>query len=113
MNSGDPTFVNLPKGSIIFNHKQSESLLKKGYINGSHGKMIGGAFATGTVDDEDFDEDEFEGNAYAVGTTKWNGQLIDGSVAGGNLLIEELINGKATGKVRKYLYNLSNLLQLI
>ena len=82
MNSGDPTFVNLPKGSIIFNHKQSESLLKKGYINGSHGKMIGGAFATGTVDDEDFDEDEFEGNAYAVGTTKWNGQLIGMSHAG-------------------------------
>ena len=76
MNSGDPTFVNLPKGSIIFNHKQSESLLKKGYINGSHGKMVGGAFATGTVNDEDFDEDEFEGNAYAIGTTKWNGQLI-------------------------------------
>lgn len=88
MNSGDPTFVNLPKGSIIFNHKQSESLLKKGYINGSHGKMVGGAFATGTVDDEDFDEDEFEGNAYVIGTTKWNGQLIGMSHAGegkGNL----------------------------
>ncbi len=81
MNSGDPTFVNLPKGSIIFNHKQSESLLKKGYINGSHGKMVGGAFAIGTVNDEDFDEDEFEGNAYAVGTTKWNGQLIGASHA--------------------------------
>lgn len=88
MNSGDPTFVNLPKGSIIFNHKQSESLLKKGYINGSHGKMIGGAFATGTVDDEDFDEDEFEGEAYAVGTAKWNGQLTGMSHAasgGGSL----------------------------
>lgn len=71
MNSGDPTFVNLPKGSIIFNHKQSESLLKKGYINGSHGKMIGGAFVNGTVDDEE----EFEGDAYAVGTTGWNGSM--------------------------------------
>ena len=70
LNGGDPTFTNLPKGAIIFNHKQTESLLKKGYINGSHGKMVGGAFVTGTVDDEDLD-----GNAYAVGTAKWNGQL--------------------------------------
>lgn len=82
LNGGDPTFANLPKGSIIFNHKQSESLLKKGYINGSHGKMVGGAFANGTVDDEDFDEEEFEGNAYAIGTTGWNGQLSGMSHAG-------------------------------
>ena len=82
LNSGDPTFANLPKGSIIFNHKQSESLLKKGYINGSHGKMVGGAFVNGTVDDEDFNEEEFEGNAYAIGTTGWNGQLLGMSHAG-------------------------------
>lgn len=75
LNSGDPTFANLPKGAIIFNHKQTESLLKKGYVNGSHGKMIGGAFANGTIDDEDFDEEELEGSAYAIGTTGWNGQL--------------------------------------
>ena len=83
LNGGDPTFTNLPKGAIIFNHKQTESLLKKGYVNGSHGKMVGGAFATGTVDDEDLD-----GNAYAVGTTKWNGALFGMSHAGrggGNL----------------------------
>ena len=77
LNGGDPTFTNLPKGAIIFNHKQTESLLKKGYVNGSHGKMVGGAFATGTVDDEDLD-----GNAYAVGTAKWNGQLSGMSHAG-------------------------------
>ena len=83
LNGGDPTFTNLPKGAIIFNHKQTESLLKKGYVNGSHGKMVGGAFATGTVDDEDLD-----GNAYAIGTTKWNGALFGMSHAGrggGNL----------------------------
>ena len=83
VNGGDPTFTNLPKGAIIFNHKQTESLLKKGYVNGSHGKMVGGAFATGTVNDEDLD-----GNAYAIGTTKWNGALFGMSHAGrggGNL----------------------------
>lgn len=86
LNGGDPTFANLPKGSIIFNHKQSESLLKKGYINGSHGKMVGGAFANGTVDDEDFDEDELEGKAFATGTAKWDGQLSGMSHAAGGTL---------------------------
>lgn len=86
LNGGDPTFANLPKGSIIFNHKQSESLLKKGYINGSHGKIVGGAFANGTVDDEDFDEEEFEGKAFAGGTAKWNGQLSGMSHAAGGTL---------------------------
>ena len=71
LNSGDPTFVNLPKGAIIFNHKQTESLLKKGYVNGSHGKIIGGAFASGTVDDEK----DFEDKAFATGTVKWNNNL--------------------------------------
>jgi len=88
LNNGDPTFTNLPKGAIVFNHKQSEQLLKNGYVTGSHGKMIGGSFATGTVNDEDFDEDEFEGEAYAVGTAKWNGQLTGMSHAasgGGSL----------------------------
>jgi len=91
LNGGDPTFANLPKGSIIFNHKQSESLLKKGYINGSHGKMVGGAFANGTVDeDEDIDEDslfeEVAGNAFAVGTAKWNEQLSGTSHAAGGTI---------------------------
>lgn len=71
LNSGDPTFVNLPKGAIIFNHKQTESLLKKGYINGSHGKIVGSAFVSGTADDE-----ELEGEAFAVGTTRWSGALF-------------------------------------
>ena len=82
LNNGDPTFTNLPKGAIVFNHKQSEQLLKNGYVTGSHGKMVGGAFATGTVDNEDLDEEEFEGEAYAIGTAKWNGQLIGMSHAG-------------------------------
>ena len=44
--------------------------------------MIGGSFAKGTIDDEDLDEEEFEGEAYAIGTAKWNGQLIGMSHAG-------------------------------
>ena len=42
-------FVNLKKGSIIFNHKQTEALLKHGYVT-SRGKMVNGnAFAAGTA----------------------------------------------------------------
>lgn len=41
--------VNLKKGDIIFNHKQTEQLLKHGHIN-SRGKMVGGqAFAEGNA----------------------------------------------------------------
>jgi len=83
LNNGDPTFTNLPKGAIVFNHKQSEQLLKNGYVTGSHGKMIGGSFAKGTIDDEDFDEEEFEGEAYAVGTIGWNGALFGSAYPGG------------------------------
>lgn len=63
-NSGYPTFANLKKGDVVFNHKQTEELEKKGYVTGSHAKLYGtSAFASGTVDDED----EFEelSNAYA------------------------------------------------
>lgn len=90
LNDGDPTFTNLPKGTIIFNHKQSESLLKQGYINGSHGKIVGGAFARGTVDeDEDMNEedlDELTGNAFVLGTTGWDGRLSGESHAVGGTL---------------------------
>ena len=41
--------VNLPKGAIIYNHKQTEELLKNGKIN-SRGKYTGGlSFANGTA----------------------------------------------------------------
>ena len=41
-------FTQVKKGDIIFNHKQSESLLKNGYVTG-RGKLHGGAFASGTA----------------------------------------------------------------
>ena len=96
VNNGDPTFVDLKPGDIIFNHKQSKELLKNGHVTGSHGKLIGGSFARGTVTETDNvedievdnysyeeDLDELMGNAFALGTTKWNGQLSGESHAGG------------------------------
>lgn len=43
-------FTDIKKGDIIFNHKQSEELLSKGYVTG-RGKTVGGnkAFASGTA----------------------------------------------------------------
>ena len=43
-------FVDLPRGAIIFNHKQTEALFKNGYVT-SRGKMLanGNAHATGNT----------------------------------------------------------------
>ena len=47
---GGSQFVKLKKGDIIFNHKQTEQLLKYGHLLGNgRGKMVGGgSFANGT-----------------------------------------------------------------
>lgn len=95
LNGGYPTFANFKKGDIIFNANQTESLLKNGYIKGSYAKLKGNAFANGTVNEEDFDEDELEGKAFATGTAKWNGQLSGTSHAAGGTL------RKASKKSRK------------
>lgn len=43
-------FVNIPKGSIVFNHKQTESLLEKGYVIGRASALVSGtAMYTGGV----------------------------------------------------------------
>lgn len=43
-------FVNIPKGAIVFNHKQSESLLKNGYVAGRASALVGGtAMVTGGI----------------------------------------------------------------
>lgn len=59
-NNGYPTYAKLKRGDIVFNDKQTEELEKKGYITGSHAKIVGGssAFAQGTV------------NAYGAGTDR-------------------------------------------
>lgn len=43
-------FTQVRKGDIIFNHKQTQDLLSKGYVTG-RGKIKGGAFASGTMGD--------------------------------------------------------------
>lgn len=50
-------FAQIKKGDIIFNHRQTEEILKNGHITG-RGKMVGGAFA--------------RGNAYASGLQKYS-----------------------------------------
>ena len=59
-------FANIRKGDVIFNHKQTEELLKNGYVTsgGGRAKVVGGAFASGT--------------AYA-GSTTGSGKLPSGS----------------------------------
>ncbi|MBQ8727398.1 MAG: hypothetical protein IJY83_02760 [Oscillospiraceae bacterium] len=43
-------FVNIPKGAIVFNHKQTESLLKNGYVAGRASALVGGtAMVTGGI----------------------------------------------------------------
>ena len=55
LNNGYPTFANLRKGDVVFNHAQSESLLKNGYVTGSHAHLAyensfvnGSAFSSGS-----------------------------------------------------------------
>lgn len=43
-------FVNIPRGSIVFNHKQTEQLLKNGYVSGRASALVGGtAMVTGGI----------------------------------------------------------------
>lgn len=51
LNNGYPTLANLKQGDIVFNHKQSEQILKNGYVTGSHAKLAysnGSAFSAGS-----------------------------------------------------------------
>lgn len=55
-NNGYPTFAKLRRGDIVFNHKQTEELLKRGYVTNSHARVYGTnangsptAFASGTA----------------------------------------------------------------
>ena len=46
-------FANIPRGSIVFNHKQTEEIFKNGYVtsNGGRGKAYasGNAYVTGSI----------------------------------------------------------------
>ena len=79
LNNGYPTFANLEKGTIVFNHKQTEELLENGRIKGTHGKLVGGAFATGTTGWTG----AMSGTAHA-GTGKWKAPTTNTSNNSGN-----------------------------
>ena len=62
-NGGKPGFTHIKKGDIVFNHKQSEELMKNGYVSSGHAKL---ALAQGT--------------AYAGGGTgAWSANYINQS----------------------------------
>lgn len=68
-NNGYPTFAKLRRGDIVFNHKQTEELLKRGYVTNSHARVYGtnangspASFAAGTA--------FASGTALADGTNK-------------------------------------------
>lgn len=63
-------FVRIPKGSIIFNHKQSEELLQNGHVTSNQGRGHLVGFANGT--------------AYANGVAFSNGDITDLLSSGGN-----------------------------
>ena len=57
-NNGNMGFTHLEKGDIVLNHKQTEELLKKGYVSNSRGVLVGGfSHAMGTT-----------GDAFSVGS---------------------------------------------
>ena len=63
------SFERLPKGSIVFNHKQTEELFKNGYVTsgGGHGRVIGSllngtAHASGTAFAEGSDDNSSNKN---------------------------------------------------
>ena len=69
-NDGYPTKAKLKRGDIVLNHRQVTQLEEKGYVKGSHAKIIGGesAFSNGTI----------VGNAYA-GTGSGGGTIVGDS----------------------------------
>lgn len=58
-------FVNTRPNDIIFNHRQSEELLKNGHVtsNGGRGKILGSAFVEGTAYAQTEIEGSFKGGA--------------------------------------------------
>ena len=62
-NNGNMGFTHLRKGDVVLNHKQTEELLKNGYVSNSRAKLVGGmSHVDGTI-----------GDAFSKGSTKTNG----------------------------------------
>ena len=62
-NNGNMGFTHLQKGDVVLNHKQTEELLKNGYVSNSRAKLVGGmSHVDGTI-----------GDALSKGSTKTGG----------------------------------------
>ena len=62
-NNGNMGFTHLQKGDVVLNHKQTEELLKNGYVSNSRAKLVGGmSHVDGTI-----------GDALSKGTTSTGG----------------------------------------
>lgn len=62
-NNGNMGFTHLQKGDVVLNHKQTEELLKNGYVSNSRAKLVGGmSHVNGTI-----------GDAFSKGSTVTNG----------------------------------------
>lgn len=62
-NNGNMGFTHLQKGDVVLNHKQTEELLKNGYVSNSRAKLVGGmSHVDGTI-----------GDALSKGTTTTGG----------------------------------------
>lgn len=66
-------FRDIPRGAIVFNHKQSESLLKNGYVAGRASALVGGtAMVTGGIPVSGADASTVSGGNNTSNYTKGN-----------------------------------------
>lgn len=66
-------FRDIPRGAIVFNHKQSESLLKNGYVAGRASALVGGtAMVTGGIPVSGADASTESGGNKTSNYTKGN-----------------------------------------
>ena len=96
-------FTDIKKGDIIFNHKQTEDLLSKGYVSGR-----GKAFANGTAYSNTEGTNPFSGNADDIG---YEGELSDAASKATEEIIDfieikleeiEAIISKTSAKLETY-----------
>lgn len=88
VNNGYPAITKLKRGDIIFNHEQTKELLEKGYVTGSHAKVVG-SFAGGSLPKV----------AYASGTSSSSKNEIDWF---------EVLLDRAESILKKYTAKLEN-----
>ena len=70
-NDGYPTYADLKRGDVVLNHLQAKQLREKGYVRGSHAKIIGGesAFASGSAISNAYVKKTYNGRLPSRDTT--------------------------------------------